>query len=136
VCDTYFFKTFGKYFLWTFHQTVLEQSFMYITLLMFYMMISCYSLMSQGEKENMLIKFFKKRVSDPRFSNNWKIVFFSMRYVQSIVLLFLFLKGISNINNLKNLGFMIFFVVYTAYEDIYRKTSSLLILFISFFIGV
>lgn len=31
---------------------------------------------------------------------------------------------------------MIFFVVYTAYEEIYRKTSVVLILFISFFIGV
>lgn len=48
----------------------------------------------------------------------------------------MFLKGISNINNIKNLGFMIFFVVYTAYEEIYRKTSVLLIIFISFFIAV
>jgi hypothetical protein len=46
VCDTYFFKTFGKYFIWKFDQTVLEQAFMYITLLIFYMMISCYSLLS------------------------------------------------------------------------------------------
>jgi hypothetical protein len=58
-----------------------------------------------------------------------------MRYIQSIVLMFLFLNGITNINNMKNLGFMIFFVVYTAYVDIYRKTSALLILFISFFIA-
>lgn len=95
---------------------MLEQSFMYITLVLFYMMISCHSLLSQNDKENILIKFFKKRVADPRFSNNWKLVFFSFRYIQAIVLMTLFLKGISNINNLKNLGFMIFFVVYTAYE--------------------
>jgi hypothetical protein len=109
---------------------------MYITLLMFYMMISCYSLLAQEDKGNTLIKFFSKRVSNPRFSNNWKLVFFSMKYIQSIVLLTLFLKGISNINNIKNLGFMIFFVIYTAYEEIYRKTSVLLVMFISFFIAV
>jgi hypothetical protein len=82
VSDTYFFKTFGKYFLWKFCYPVLEQSFMYINLLTFYMMISCYHMLSQrGDKENSLIHFFKKRVSDPRFSSNWKLVFFSMRYI-------------------------------------------------------
>jgi len=50
------------------------------------------------------------------------------------VLATLFLNGIGNINSVKNLGFMIFFVVYTAYEEIYRRTSNLLIIFISFFI--
>jgi hypothetical protein len=35
---------------------------------------------------------------------------------------------------MRNLGFMLFFVFYTASEYLYRKTSKLLVLFISFFI--
>ena len=51
------------------------------------------------------------------------------------MLMFLFIRGFSSsINNLQNLGYMIFFVVYTAYENIYRKTSKLLCLFTAFFI--
>lgn len=42
----------------------------------------------------------------------------------------------TNLKSLRNLGYMVFFVVYTAYENIYRKTSKLLILFMSFFIMV
>jgi len=61
-------------------------------------------------------------------------VFFFVRHIQSVTLLTLFLIGIADFNNLQNLGFMIFFVIYTAYEEVYRRTSKLLILFIGFFI--
>jgi hypothetical protein len=37
-------------------------------------------------------------------------------------------------NNLKNIGYMIFFVLYTAYEDLYRRTAWVLILFNASFI--
>lgn len=37
-------------------------------------------------------------------------------------------------NNAKNLGYMLFFCFYTAYEGLYRKTCTLLIIFISIFI--
>ena len=40
----------------------------------------------------------------------------------------------TNLKSLRNLGYMVFFVIYTAYENIYRKTSKLLIVFMSFFI--
>ena len=115
------------------NHSVTEQTAMFFTLCLFYAMISCYIVTFKREKDK-LYQFFKKRINDPRFSDNWKLIFFASRYVQAIVLLTLFLNGISDINNMKNLGFMVFFVVYTAYEEVYRKTSRLLTLFISMFI--
>mmetsp|Transcript_21580 Transcript_21580/g.33241 ORF Transcript_21580/g.33241 Transcript_21580/m.33241 type:complete len:403 (-) Transcript_21580:1545-2753(-) len=134
VNETYFFETYGSYFSWHMRVSITEQTFMFLTLALFYMMISCLMIVVDQDKENSLLKFFKKRINDPRFSNTWKIIFFSSRYIQSIVLLTLFLNGIGNINSVKNLGFMIFFVVYTAYEEAYRRTSKLLVFFISMFI--
>jgi hypothetical protein len=55
-------------------------------------------------------------------------------YIQIIVLVILFGRGVQNPDTLHNLGFILFFVVYTAYIKVYRKTSVLLILFIGFFI--
>jgi hypothetical protein len=46
------------------------------------------------------------------------------------MLFFLFVRGFSNLNNILNLGYLIFFAVYTAYENIYRKTSLILVLFV------
>jgi hypothetical protein len=46
----------------------------------------------------------------------------------------LMITGCSNLNNFKNLGYVLFFCFYTAYEDFYRKTCALLILFIATYI--
>lgn len=46
----------------------------------------------------------------------------------------MFIYGLRDLNTVQNLGFMIFFVVFTAYEKLYRRTSVLLVLFISIFI--
>lgn len=81
-----------------------------------------------------MISFFRKRITDPRFSNMWKLVFFGTRYIQSFGLALMFVHGLRDLYTVQNLGFMIFFVVYTAYEELYRRTSVLLIIFISIFI--
>jgi len=81
-----------------------------------------------------MLMFFKKRITNEKYSGIWKMLFFFFKYIQMFVLLYLFLNGISNLNNLKNLGYMLFFVVYTAYEEVYRKTGVLLILFNASFI--
>lgn len=134
VQDTTFFKTYGEYFQWEMKVRMEEQTLMFLTLATFYMMISCMRMTQKSSGQEDLIQFFRKRIADPRFSNGWKFLFMFLRYIQSVVLLFLFFNGISNLNNFKNLGFMVFFVVYTAYEEIYRQTSILLILFTSFYI--
>ena len=64
----------------------------------------------------------------------WKLLFFFLKYIQSIVLITLFVQGSDNLNHLKNLGFMIFFVMYTASEKLYRSTSVVLTIFIAFFL--
>jgi len=51
-----------------------------------------------------------------------------------LVLLFLFVRGISNLQSVRNLAYMVFFIVYTAYVEVYRKTSKVLVLFISLII--
>lgn len=107
---------------------------MFGTLVVFYMQLSCYFVSKDVVGESYLIAFFRKRITDPRFSNLWKIAFFGTRYIQSLALLLMFIHGLRDLYTVQNLGFMICFVVYTAYEELYRRTSVLLIIFISIFI--
>jgi len=109
---------------------------MFLTVACFFMMLSCLRILEQDKTgDGMgLVLFFRKRLTDPRFSDWWKVVFFCLKYIQTVLLMILFLKGISNINNVQNLGYMLFFVVYTAYEEAYRRTSILLIIFNASFI--
>lgn len=134
VRDTAFFQRFGAYFDFEMKAQAWEQTLMFLTLACFYMMISCQRIIARLDTSDSLLTFFRKRCTGPKYSDVWKLAFFALRYVQSLVLLFLFFSGISHINNARNLGYMLFFVVYTAYEQVYRKTSLLLIFFISFFI--
>jgi hypothetical protein len=73
-----------------------------------------------------MLNFFKVACIDPSYSKLWRVCFFSLKYLQNIVLLTLFFNGVSDINNIKNLAFMIFFVVFTAYEKLYRKFAFIL----------
>jgi hypothetical protein len=77
---------------------------------------------------------FESKIVDPKSSNLWKFVFFGLKNIQTVVLIILFINGSDHINNLENLGYMLFFVIYTTYEKLYRKTSKLLTIFISFII--
>lgn len=110
---------------------------MYLVLLCFFMFPSCYAKISLGNERNKMLVFFERKCLENHtgFSNIWKYIFFSMRYIQAMMLAFLFIRGFStSINNLQNLGYMIFFVIYTAYESIYRRSSKLLCLFTAAFI--
>jgi hypothetical protein len=62
------------------------------------------------------------------------MLYLCLGHLHVIILLILLLESITSLNNLENIGFMVFFVVYAASETIYRKTSFLLVIFISFFI--
>ena len=64
----------------------------------------------------------------------WKFLFYVLKYIQTAVLVGIFLSGSDNLNTFKNLGFMVFFVIFTASEQLYRQWSRILILFTSFFI--
>lgn len=77
-----------------------------------------------------MLRFFIDRCTLPKYSKNWKIIFMGSRYAQSILLFFLFVRGFSDLNNILNLGYLIFFAVYTAYENIYRRTCIILVLFV------
>jgi hypothetical protein len=134
VKDVPFFQHYGAEFQWKMEAPVIEQSLMFGTLVMFYMQLSLYMVGRDAPKESYLIGFFRKRILDPRFSNLWKIAFYATRYIQSIALALMFVHGLRDLYTVQNLGFMIFFVIYTAYEELYRKTSVLLIIFISIFI--
>lgn len=76
--------------------------------------------------------FFEERIQN-HYHVIWKIIYLTAKYWHYLVLLFLFLNG-KEINKLRNLGFISFFTVYTASEWLYRETSVLLNVFISFFI--
>lgn len=47
----------------------------------FYMHLSCYVLAREQAKEVYLIEFFRKRITEQRFSNLWKLAFLGTKYV-------------------------------------------------------
>jgi hypothetical protein len=98
------------------------------------MMISCFVLEYKSNDKAKIERFFAKRLSEDKYSKVWKFVFYFLKYIHTFTLFVLFIYGCKKLNNFKNLGFMLFFCFYTAYEDLYRKTSVLLIIFISIFI--
>jgi hypothetical protein len=57
-----------------------------------------------------------------------------LKYIQTLVLVALFVNGSNELNNLRNIGYMAFFVIYTTSEYLYRTTSKALTVFIAFFI--
>lgn len=75
-----------------------------------------------------------RKITSPNASVIYKLAYFILKYIHTVVLVILFLQGSDNLNSARSLGFMLFFVVYTAYPETYRSTSFLLIIFISFFI--
>jgi len=133
ISKTEFFKSYGKYFRLEMANPTFEQFFMLLTLLLFYMMISAYlKRIDNVNVENGLIRFFKIRIM--RKQMGWIWVFFALRWAHVVILILLFTKGVLNLNCINNLGYMGFFVIYTAYENIYRKTGTILIIFSSVFI--
>ncbi len=166
ISTTQFFQTPNvRYLAWKMKNPILEQSIMYFTLAIFFMMIIGASVSPKNKKtlqnkdlensagtlhinlnlidshtnkkvraENELLAFFTKRVTHKKFSHNWKIIFLLTIHIQTVVLLGVFIMGLSALDQYKSLGFMVFFIIYTAYESVYRKTGILLIYWISFFI--
>jgi hypothetical protein len=79
--DRPFFQNYGKIYVWDMASDIFEQSLMYCVLFCFFMFPSCYALISHGEQKNKLLAYFEKRCLEPKHSNLWKYVFFSMRYI-------------------------------------------------------
>ena len=98
------------------------------------MTISCFKLTFEYIQNEMLIDLFTTKIQSRDSSILWKFSFFILKNIQTLVLVILFYDGSSDINHVRNLGIMIFFVIYTAYENLYRKTSKLLTIFFAFFI--
>lgn len=106
---------------------------MLLTLLLFYMMISAYiKKIDNTNVENKLIRFFKIKIKEQKVG--WIYCFFACRYAHVLILISLFIKGVVKLNCFNNLGYMVFFAIYTAYENIYRKTGIVLMIFSSIFI--
>jgi hypothetical protein len=96
VNETWVMTTFGAYLQWEMQSRMYEQTFMFITLLTFIMMPSCLTTIhSRTSKTNGLLEFFKVRLNNPLYSQLlWVSVFFSLKHIQMLVLLFLFWNGI------------------------------------------
>ena len=63
--ETDFFRQYGKYFKFHMEHPSLEQFFMLITLLLFYMMISAYIKRIDAKNvENRIIGFFRVRIKE------------------------------------------------------------------------
>jgi hypothetical protein len=97
------------------------------------MMISSYvKRIDDAQRENGMLVFFRTRIIAKKLT--WVWIFLASRYVQIFVLVYFFWRGIKRINAFNNLGYLFFFVLYTAYQDIYRHTGFILVIFVSFFI--
>jgi hypothetical protein len=76
----------------------------------------------------------RKLMEDKNTSIMYKFGFWILKYIQSIVFLFLLFISYSNLNHLANLMYMAFFVVYTAFIRFYRLTSKSIIILFSYLI--
>lgn len=132
--DVHFFKKYGEYFVLDLKRPILEQNLYFLNLLLFYMTIGSLKYTFDNSSSGTLGSFFTERIRDPASSVIWRFLFLILRYIQSLVLIILFLNGSDKLNNFRNLGFMVFFVVYAGSEQLYRNTSQLLTIFIAFFI--
>jgi hypothetical protein len=113
---------------------ILEQFLYFVILSLMFMSIACFKLSFEFPQNKYIINIFIEKIYDKNCSIMWKFLFLFLKYIQSIVLITLFVQGSDNLNHLKNLGFMIFFVAYTASEKLYRSTSVFLTIFIAFFL--
>lgn len=74
-----------------------------------------------------------KKMKNKNTSIFWKFFFFFLKSVHTLALFMLFIMGMFKMN-LYHMGLMFFFVVYSASQELYRRTSVLLIVFTAFFI--
>ena len=132
--DTPLFQRFSTYYTFEMQFPVLEQFLFFIILIGFYLTASCFKLGNHQDQNEILIRFIYSKVSSKETSLFWKLLFFVLKYIQTIALIAIFINVSGDLNRLRNLGFMLFFVVYTASEYLYRKTSKVLVIFIAFFI--
>lgn len=133
VKDTWIIETFGGYMSWSMKNRMFEQALFYVTLATFIMMPYCLNAIHNNKsKENKMLEFFKLRIKGVKYYNTlWIAVFQFMKYVQLTLLCFLFYNGMKNLNSVQNLAYMAFFVIYTAYEEVYRQTSKILVIFVA-----
>ena len=82
----------------------------------------------------MITNALRKLMEDKNTSIMYKFGFWILKYIQSIVFLFLLFISYSNLNHLANLMYMAFFVVYTAFIKFYRLTSKSIIILFSYLI--
>ena len=136
VNESDFFVKYGKAFDFEMKMPIMEQFLYFFILALFCMTVSCYKLaydINQGD--SMMNFLINKIVVRERGQIAWNMLFFILKYIQSVALIALFVNGSNNLNHLRNLGFMFFFVVYTSSEYLYRRTSKCLVMFIAFFVG-
>jgi hypothetical protein len=81
--DTKFFNYYGAYYKWLMDSRPYEQTLMFMTLTLFFMMFSCYKIVNDQIQDSNrgLLAFMRKRTTDPRYSNIWKFIFFGLRYI-------------------------------------------------------
>ena len=126
-------QMFGEYMNWNMTNRMGEQAFFYLTLATFIMMPYCLNALHNNKnRENKLLAFFNLRIKSPKYWNTFYICLFQfLKYIQLTLLCFLFYNGMKNLNSVQNLAYMGFFVIYTAYEEIYRQTSKVLVIFVA-----
>lgn len=85
----------------------------------------------------MVVEFIisKIKAEEKTYYNDfWKLSIYFFRSMHIFVLGYLFLQASSNLDNFRSMGIMMFFAFFTANEALYRATSKVLLLFITFFI--
>ena len=132
----WFFVKYGKPWDFEMKFPIIEQFLYFFILALFCMTVSCFKLAHDiNQNDSMLNFLINKIVVRERGQMAWNMLFFVLKYIQSVALIALLVNGSNNLNHLRNLGFMFFFVVYTSSEYLYRRTSKCLVMFIAFFVG-
>jgi len=125
-----------------FKHPVLEQTLYYTVLSIFFVMISAIKSTivdkdDPNSTNDYFINIYKNKLKSKHSSMLWKYSFKVLKNIQKLVFILLFLLGTSNmkeLDSLTSLGFIFLFAVYITWEDLYRKTTMLPLIFMSLFI--
>jgi len=137
--DTAFFdKTFMNQYKMQMKTPTLELAFMFSGVLFTSLMIPAFINLRAYAKATEVDKsqtFLTARIMSNEYSTFWKFLTIFLLNLHTYVLFTMLFIGASSFDMFQ-LGCMFFFITYTASEWLFRKTSILLPIFVSFFIAV
>lgn len=73
--DTYLFKEIGSYFHWRMANSMVEQTLLFFTLLLFWNQIGIYYKMKNQNKKKPMLTFFEDKIKNKGYWGGWRLIY-------------------------------------------------------------